>query len=160
MVVGSSAGIVVSKPISRSARTGFGPRVILRVAPSALRSLVSRCVGQSRAAAAGLHPSSTQDRHTLRPRTGAATPLQVPRRERREWRSLGRDCLSAALFQHADHSVKLPSFRHYNSPTTQLFRHLGSLRLNHPCRDLVKTTRPCRACPPSPSHLAAARALQ
>ena len=56
--------------------------------------------------------------------------------------------------------AKFSAFRHDNSPTTQLFRHLGSLRLNHPCRDLVKTTRPCRACPPSPSHLAAARALQ
>ena len=35
--------------------------------------------------------------------------------------------LGAALFQHTDELAKFPSFRHYNSPSAQLFRHARSL---------------------------------
>src|SRR5262249_37323374 len=47
-VVGSSAGISAFKPISRSARTGFGPRVILRVARSTLRKADSKSVRRAK----------------------------------------------------------------------------------------------------------------
>ena len=43
-VVGSSAGISASKPTARSARTGLGPRVILRVVRRASRKADSRSV--------------------------------------------------------------------------------------------------------------------
>ena len=47
-VVGSSAGMSASRPISRRARTGFGPRVILRVVRSASRKAESRSVRRAR----------------------------------------------------------------------------------------------------------------
>ena len=91
-VVGSSAGTSAANPISRSARTGFGPRVILRARRSAAMKADSRLMRRAKPrSAVDLHLSSARDRHTSRPRSGATTPLQVLYQAHRGWRSLDKE---------------------------------------------------------------------
>jgi hypothetical protein len=129
-VVGSSAGISASKPTSRRARTGLGPRAILRVVRSASRKAGSRSMRRAR-------PSSRRRPSPVINTRSSHVPFTNQRSQAATGSAsgasrmaiIGQGMASAPRSSSIRTSLaKFPGFRHYNSPSAQLFRHARSLR--------------------------------
>ena len=180
--MGSSAGISASKPISRRARTGFGPRVILRVVRSASRKAGSRSMRRARPSSRR-RPSpviNTRSSHVpfTNQRSQAATGsasgasrmaiigqgmASAPRSSsiRTSWPSsrvsgttIRRPLSSSVMPDLSLRATRQPVAFHWHPIVLA-----DGPRLNHRCQDSAKIARPCQACPPSPWHLAAAHVL-